>query len=102
MGEDAIVKASLRQLVTLFGPDAGTPRATLFKDWAADALTATEEDQTVGAHPLGDDGAWVHGAWRDRIRVAGSETSPTEPGYLAGALHAAERAVAELRGRMDG
>ncbi|MGC8001105.1 flavin monoamine oxidase family protein, partial [Salmonella enterica] len=52
MGEDAIVKASLRQLITLFGPEAGAPRATLFKDWAVDALTATDEDQTGGGHPL--------------------------------------------------
>lgn len=100
MDEDAIVKASVRQLVTLFGPEAGAPRATLFKDWAADALTATEEDQTAGAHPLAEDGAWVHGAWRDRLSLAGSETSPTEPGYLAGAIHAAERAVGELRRRI--
>jgi monoamine oxidase len=102
MGEDAIVSASLRQLVTLFGPEAGAPRATLFKDWADDALTATEMDQTGGAHPLANDGAWVHGAWRDRISLAGSETSPTEPGYLAGAIHAAAGATGELRRRMGG
>jgi monoamine oxidase len=100
MGKEAIVKAALRQLVTLFGPEAGAPRATIFKDWAADALTATAEDQTAGAHPLADADAWVHGAWGERISLAGSETSPTEPGYLAGAIHAAERAVAELLGRM--
>jgi monoamine oxidase len=71
----AIITASVRQLVTLFGPDAGAARATLFKDWAADALTATDEDWTAGAHPLADDRGWVDGEWRDRISLAGSETS---------------------------
>ena len=98
---DAIITASVRQLVTLFGTDAGAPRATLFKDWAADALTATEEDWRDGAHALADDRAWVGGEWRDRITLAGSETSPTEPGYLAGAVHAAERAVAEVKRRLE-
>jgi monoamine oxidase len=96
IGREAITAASVRQLVTLFGPDAGTPRATLWKDWAADALTATEEDWTDGAHPVVDDRAWIDGEWRDRVILAGSETSRTEPGYLAGAVYAAECAVAEV------
>lgn len=96
MGEDALVAAAVQQLVTLFGPEAGAPRATLFKDWAADPLTATELDWTGGAHPPGGTRDWVDGAWRGRITLAGSETSPTEPGYLAGAVHAAECAVAEV------
>lgn len=101
IGRDAILTASVRQLVTLFGPDAGAPRATLFKDWAADALTATDEDWTDGAHPVVDDRAWVDGEWRDRISLAGSETSRTEPGYLAGAVLAAERAVAEVKHQIE-
>lgn len=101
IGPDAIITASVRQLVTLFGPDAGAPRATLFKDWAADALTATDEDWTDGAHPVADDRAWIDGEWLDRISLAGSETSPTESGYLAGAVHAAERAVAEVKRRIE-
>ena len=100
VGRDAIITAAVRQLVTLFGPDAGAPRATLFKDWAADALTATDEDWAEGAHPLAGDRAWVEGEWRNRISLAGSETSPTEPGYLAGAVHAAERAAVEVKQRI--
>ncbi|MFP5405092.1 MAG: amine oxidase, partial [Gammaproteobacteria bacterium] len=38
---------------------------------------------------------WLAGAWADRLSLAGSETSDTEPGYLAGAVQAAERAVTE-------
>lgn len=95
-GEAALVAAAVRQLVTLFGPEAATPRATLFKDWAADPLTATDLDWTGGAHPAAGSRDWAGGAWRGRITLAGSETSPTEPGYLAGAVQAAECAVTEM------
>lgn len=96
LGEDAIRAASIRQLVTLFGPDAGTPRATLYKDWAADPLTATEVDWTDGAHPVAGSRDWVTGAWQGHITLAGSETSPAEPGYLAGAVLAADCAANEV------
>lgn len=99
MGQDALLTASVRQLATLFGPDAGEPRATLFKDWAADPLTATALDSTDGAHPAVDTRPWVDGPWQARISLAGSETSPSEPGYLAGAVQAAERAVREVTSR---
>lgn len=96
LGQDAIVAAAVRQLVTLFGPDAATPRATLYKDWAADPLTATEQDWTDGAHPVVERRTRAEGAWGPWITLAGSETSPVEPGYLAGAVHAAECAASEV------
>ncbi len=100
-GEAALTAACVQQLALLFGPEAGTPRATLFKDWAADPLTATTADQIAGGHPAGGTRNWVEGAWAARLLMAGSETSPIEPGYLAGAVEAAMRAVAELQRRAD-
>ena len=96
VGEEALVKAAVAQLVRLFGPEAGQPQATLFKDWTADAFTATEADAQSEGHPLPDPGPWVSGSWAPYVSLAGSETSATDPGYLAGALDAAERAVAEI------
>ena len=98
-GEAALTAACVQQLALLFGPEAGTPRATLFKDWAADELTATAADQIAGEHPAGGARNWVEGPWTRRLLLAGSETSPLEPGYLAGAVEAATRAVAELTRR---
>lgn len=92
-GEDALKAACVDQLVRLFGPAAGNPIATLMKDWAADPLTATATDLVAGGHPVVLDDAWVTGPWRDRLSLAGSETSPSEPGYLSGAVTAAQRAV---------
>ena len=100
VGEESLVRAAVAQLVRLFGPMAGTPQATLFKDWTADGLTATQADAQVEGHPLPHPGPWISGDWADRMSLAGSETSATAPGYLAGALDAAERAVKETISRL--
>lgn len=100
LGEDALVAAAVAQFTRLFGPAAGRPRATLFKDWAADPFTATAADARAEGHPLPDPRPWLSGRWAQRVSLAGSETSASDPGYLAGALDAAERAVAEARGRL--
>jgi monoamine oxidase len=99
-GEAAVVAAALRQLGHLFGADARQPQATLYKDWADDPLTATDDDQAAQDHPVPIWHPWVEGAWQDRLIMIGSETSLTEPGYLAGALEAAQRGAALVMSRL--
>jgi monoamine oxidase len=99
-GHDALIAASIRQLVQLFGPKAAIPRATLLKDWATDPLTATADDRQADGHLVPSTQAWVGGEWRNRLWLAGSETSRSEPGYLAGAVEAGERAAAEIVERL--
>lgn len=96
MGDAALNKACLAQLARLFGPEAAAPCATLLKDWAADPLTATASDQETAGHIMPSATPWISGPWATRFILAGSETSLSEPGYLAGAISAAERAVAEV------
>ena len=96
VSEDTVVAASLQQLERLFGPEAIKPRAALYKDWAADPLTATPADQDGGEHPMPTTRPWVPSAWADRILLCGSETSRSEPGYLAGAVEAGERGAQEI------
>jgi monoamine oxidase len=98
--EDEIAASCIRQLVVLFGPEAARPRATLFKDWSSDPLTATIRDQTSLDHPVVNSHPWVDAPWRDHVILAGSETSTSESGYLDGAVDAAERAAASLISRM--
>lgn len=100
LGRPALVAACLDQLARLFGADAGRPAATLLMDWALEALTATAADGTDATHPSPLAGPWVRGPWRDRLSLAGSETGPNAPGYLAGAIEAATRAVAEVSERL--
>ncbi|WP_085033296.1 flavin monoamine oxidase family protein [Ensifer aridi] len=101
-GRDAIVSATVQQLAHLFGPEAATPRATLFKDWSDDPMTATADDRQAGGHISPDSRSWVNGKWRDYISLAGSETSLSEPGYLAGAVEAATRTANEIISRLGG
>lgn len=100
MGEAALTKACLAQFARIFGPEAASPHATLWKDWAADPLTATEADPVSAGHPAPAE-TWVHGPWRDRLVLAGSEVSPHEAGYLAGAVEASEHAVAAVSRRLQ-
>lgn len=92
---DDVLKARCRaQLGRLFGPQALTPRAEGLKDWAADALTATEADSDAsGQHPEAPACAAGEGPWQGRMTGIGSEWSRQFPGYLAGAVEAAEQGV---------
>ncbi len=92
---DEVLRRHCRaQLVRLFGERAGMPLGDALQDWAAEALTATDDDQDAAGHhaappPSSPDG----GAWQGRLIGIGSEWSPLFPGYLAGAVDAAERGV---------
>ncbi len=100
VGRDALMGAAVRQLEQLFGAPAGQPSATLLQDWATDPLTATADDQIAGGHPEPAAEPWITGAWQDCIVLAGSETSAVAPGYLAGAVHAAQSAVEDVQQRL--
>lgn len=77
----------------LFGARALTPQAVVLQDGAEDAETATPADASpASVHPAPMSTAWP-APWRDRIHLAGSEFAPDHPGYLEGAVLAAERAV---------
>lgn len=101
IGREGLIEAALEQLGQLFGPAAASPMATLLKDWAADPLTAVAGDQLAGGHPSSGTKVWVSGIWQDQIVLAGSETSPADPGYLAGAIHAGEIAALEIVRRIE-
>ena len=99
LGEEALIRAGLAQFARLFGPEAEWPRATLCKDWASDPFTAAPADWTAAGHAAGT-GPRIAGAWGRRLVLCGSESSPTEPGYLAGAIEASRLAAAEVIERL--
>jgi monoamine oxidase len=83
---------AVMQLGRLFGPEATVPRKIFIKDWSTDAATATRADlQTPTSHP-------VYGALTPSRRVvhAGTETAPSDGGFLEGALEAADAAHRHL------
>lgn len=101
LGEETLARACINQFARIFGTEASHPRATLFKDWATDPLTATAADRAASGHIEPGDASWVSEPWRDRLALAGSETSPSDPGYLAGAVVAANRSVAKTLARFN-
>ena len=101
LGEEELTRACLAQLARIFGSEASVPRATLLKDWASDPLTATAADRGSGGHLVPGGAVWVSRPWEERFALAGSETSPSEPGYLAGAVEAAKRAAAEILSKLQ-
>jgi monoamine oxidase len=96
----ATLRAHCRaQLVRLFGARAGAPKAEWLKDWAADPHTATAADQrTAHEHAVVPASTPRAGPWRHRLFGVASEWSPRFPGYVAGAIDAAERGVAAAMG----
>ncbi|MBN9553819.1 MAG: FAD-dependent oxidoreductase [Alphaproteobacteria bacterium] len=96
VGETVLRQHCLAQFARLFGAQAETPLATRFKDWAADPFTATADDGEATGHPEAVRRPWFDAPWSARAVMAGSETAPVHPGYLEGALLAAEAAVARL------
>lgn len=99
-GDAALKRACRDQLIRLFGEEAGTPRTVLLKDWAADPLTAVAEDRLSSGHVAVMHKPWVRAPWSDRVTLAGSETSPSDSGYLAGAVTAAVEAVRATLARL--
>lgn len=97
---DAALRAACRtQLVRLFGPQAAHPMNEVIKDWAQDPYTATESDlDALVHHPATPVNRVSSGPWADRLTGIASEWSPQFPGYVAGAIEAAELGLAGFRG----
>ncbi|MGP9690555.1 flavin monoamine oxidase family protein [Psychrobacter sp. AOP30-A2-5] len=88
---------SRAQLVRLFGAQAETPTAEYLKDWAQDSLTATPADASgAGQHAVAPTAKPNTGAWQNCLTGSASEWSEAFPGYIAGAIDAANKAVQGL------
>ncbi len=82
------------QMVRLFGAAAANPLFDIIKDWSQDPLTATAADQLAsGQHPNPPASSPLAGLWQGRLAGIASEWSTQFPGYLAGAIDAAQRGV---------
>ena len=92
------LKAHCRaQMVRLFGVQADKPKAEYIKDWAQDPFTAMPADVSgTGQHAVAPASKPTAGEWQDCLTCCGSEWSEAFPGYVAGAIDAANRAVQGL------
>lgn len=96
-GDDVLRDQCRAQLGRLFGPQAAAPVTDVIQDWAFDTLTAAAHDQIAeGHHPVTPDALIAEGDWHGCLQGIASEWSRLFPGYLAGAVDAADRAVRSL------
>ena len=86
--------ALVAQLVEIFGPAAAAPTELVVKDWRTDPHT----NPVNAAEPATAMQTYGHSAYQEpagdgRLHWASTETAPTAPGHIEGAIAAAERAV---------
>jgi monoamine oxidase len=98
--EGALLAACRAQLAHLFGEAAAHPLHEALQDWAREPFTATEADWHDAGHAHPPVATVDEGPWKGRLVGAASEWSPSFPGYVAGALEAAQHAVGALNGRL--
>jgi monoamine oxidase len=93
----------IAQLVSIFGRAAAAPTEVIIKDWRADIHTVppnTGADTSMSTHGMSTHGMSTYGhpwyqepAGEGRLHWASTETAPTSPGHIEGAIASAERAV---------
>ena len=85
------------QLVRLFGVEAENPKREYLKDWAQEPFTSTAADiNSDGQHASAPASKATSGLWENCLTGIGSEWSTQFPGYLAGAIDAANKGVQHL------
>jgi len=99
---DDVLRAHCRaQLARMFGARAAAPKADYIKDWACDPYTAVDLDLSPGAsHHAAPPPRAASGPWQHFLTGIASEWSPQFPGYVAGAVEAAELGVRTLAARL--
>ena len=98
IGETQLIQACLDQLAFFYGEDAYKIQNCHIKDWGQDPFITTEYDRNEAAkHPEFN----IHGLESElktlNVHFAGSEFSHQDPGYLEGALHAADQAIDSIK-----
>ena len=97
IGDEALRQHCRAQLARLFGPEAANPKLDVIKDWAQESFTATNADQLPSEHHgMAPPARAADGPWQACLTGIGSEWGEQYAGFLAGAIEAAERGVAEV------
>ena len=97
ISEEVLKTYCRAQLVRLFGAEAENSKIEYLKDWAQEPFTATAADiSSDGQHASAPVAKATSGVWENCLTGIGSEWSMQFPGYLAGAIDAANKGVQDL------
>lgn len=91
-GRDAV----LAQLRVLFGPLAAEPTDLWIQDWRREPFTVAPDTLDLTDYRTYGHQVYQRPSLAGRLHWAATETSPTAPGHVEGALAAAERAAAAV------
>lgn len=94
--------AAIRQLVAIFGAEAGSPSSVHVRDWREEQWTSPPEAQHLTAYELMGDRGYQVPLMGGRLHWASTETAPSYAGHIEGALGAADRAVTAVLGAPSG
>tara|TARA_B110001452_G_scaffold60862_1_gene47525 strand:+ start:4807 stop:5961 length:1155 start_codon:yes stop_codon:yes gene_type:complete len=102
VGEQQLKDDAQAQLVRLYGEKAAAPVALYIQDWAGDSLTAVDADRSARSqHPIPLQFS-LPSPWSQQVFFAGSEFAQDVPGYLEGAVSAANNAVSRVQQHVVG
>jgi len=89
-------EAIRRQLIELFGPDAGHPSEIVVADWRAEADTSPDGVERLQAYQTFGHHLFQEPACGGRLHWCSTETASIAPGHIEGALSSAERVAATI------
>ncbi|WWC61556.1 uncharacterized protein I303_104140 [Kwoniella dejecticola CBS 10117] len=94
-----LMNACREQLGRIFGKDALKTEGEVIKDWSTEVFTATPDDrvQSRGHATSSPPISPVDGVWAGQLVGVSSEWSPVHPGFIAGAVDAANRGYQEIQ-----
>jgi monoamine oxidase len=97
LDEQQIREACQAQMMKIFDIEKSDFLQLHYQDWAKDEWVATPQDQAEASqHPSIDLSKWQKELDAMNMFFAGSEFSPTDAGYMEGAIIASQRAVEAL------
>jgi len=89
IGEEALIKSALAQLVAFFGEDASKPKAVYLQDWSKEKFTTSKADlQPLSFHPQYGLNIQPDDVWQGRLEFISTESSFDNGGLIEGALAA--------------
>ena len=97
LGPEKFIELATRQLVELFGDQAGNPESVCYQDWSQEDFTASQSDRVPQTrHPQYGLTLKMGVQWQDRLNLISSETSYNNGGLIEGALEAAQTLVMRM------
>lgn len=86
----------LEQLSQLFGPEAGSPRQLIFKDWSTSKFTSPPEVFELNDYQLFGSPLLRTSHFEGKLYFSSTETAIDSPGHVQGAFSAARRTADAL------